>query len=59
MTRSPREEFKDATPTPLRCLEVRWPPFKIYDILVEMNERLKEIEKSVKKEKKDKELLNG
>jgi hypothetical protein len=32
---------------------------KIYDILVEMNKRLKEIEKSVKKEKKDKEILNG
>ena len=28
-------------------------------MLHEMNERLKEIEKSVKKEKKDKELLNG
>mgnify|MGYP000291833069 CR=1 FL=1 len=32
---------------------------KIYDILVEMNKRLKDIEKSVKKEKKDKEILNG
>ena len=32
---------------------------KIYNILVEMNKRLKDIEKSVKKEKKDKELLNG
>ena len=32
---------------------------KIYNILVEMNKRLKDIEKSVKKEKKDKEILNG
>ena len=32
---------------------------KIYDVLVEMNKRLKDIEKSVKKEKKDKEILNG
>ena len=31
---------------------------KIYGILVEMNKRLKEIEKSVKKEKPKKELLN-
>ena len=31
---------------------------KIYGILVEMNKRLKEIEKSVKKEKSKKELLN-
>ena len=32
---------------------------KIYNILVEMNKRLKDIEKNVKKEKKDKEILNG
>jgi hypothetical protein len=32
---------------------------KIYNILVEMNKRLEDIEKSVKKEKKDKEILNG
>ena len=32
---------------------------KIYDILVEMNKRMKDIEKSLKKEKKDKEILNG
>ena len=31
---------------------------KIYDLLVKMDKRLKEIEKSVKKEKPKKELLN-
>ena len=31
---------------------------KIYNILVEMNKRLEDIEKSVKKEKPKKELLN-
>jgi hypothetical protein len=31
---------------------------KIYGILVEMNKQLKEIKKSVKKEKSKKELLN-
>ena len=31
---------------------------KIYGILVEMNKQLKEIKKSVKKEKPKKELLN-
>jgi len=31
----------------------------IYDVLLKIEERMKNIEKSVKKEKKDKELLNG
>ena len=31
----------------------------IYDVLLKIEERMKNIEKSVKKEKKDKEILNG
>ena len=31
----------------------------IHDVLLKIEERMKNIEKSVKKEKKDKELLNG
>ena len=31
----------------------------IYDVLLKIEERLKVIEESVKKEKKDKEILNG